>query len=170
MKHKLILIYSWFIYVLTYFLPDIPSLMRFRGWLYSLAMQKCGKNFQICHSSILNGLDDMILGDNIYIANFCNVISNGKVVIQDDVIFGPSVAISSGNHQFDGLSYNHLPSSRNDVLIEKGSWIGAHVTIVGGSIIPQQSIIAANACVTPHMGYCVHSLYGGVPAKQIKQL
>ncbi len=170
MTHKLILIYSWLVRTVCYFLPDVPVLMRFRGWLYSLCMQRCGKNFQVCHSVILNGLDDMIVGDHVYLANFCYVISNGKITIEDNVLFGPSVVISAGNHQFDGTAFNHLPSSKNDVHIGSGSWIASNVTITAGSCIPKQSVIAANSCVTPKMEQHIHSLYAGTPAKWIKAL
>lgn len=170
MTHKLILIYSWLVRTVCYFLPDVPVLMRFRGWLYSLCMQRCGKNFQVCHSVILNGLDDMIVGDNVYLANFCHVISNGKITIEDNVLFGPSVIISAGNHQFDGTGFNTLPSEQRDVLIQSGSWIASNVTITGGSIIPAQSVIAANSCVTPKMEQISRSMYAGTPAKLKKSL
>lgn len=170
MKHKLLLIYSWVVRTFCFFLPDVPLLMRFRGWLYSLGAASCGKNFQVTHSAIINGLDDLHVGNNVYLANFCNIISNGKISIGDDVLFGPAVIISSGNHQFDGTSYNHLPSSKNEVIIGRGSWIASNVTITAGSYIPDQSIIAANSCVTPKMEQRIHSLYAGSPAKFIKEL
>lgn len=72
--------------------------MRFRGWLYSLGMASCGKNFQVTHSAILNGLDNMFVGKDVYIANFGNFICNDPIYIGDGVLFGPSVVMSSGNH------------------------------------------------------------------------
>ncbi len=170
MKHKFILLYSWLVRTCCYFLPDVPFLMRFRGWLYSLAMCKCGKNFQVNHSVILNGLDDMLVGNNVYIGNGCHIISNGKITIEDNVLLGPCVIISAGNHQFDGESYRQLPSNRKDVSIGSGCWIASHVTIVGGSKVPAQSIIAANSCVIPSIEQIQHGLYAGVPAKFIKSL
>ena len=170
MKHKLILLYAWMVRTFCFFLPDVPFLMRFRGWLYGLAMQKCGKNFQVNHSVILNGLDDMIVGDNVYFANFCHVISNGTITLEDNVLFGPAVIISAGNHQFDGVGYNRLPSDHKDVIVRNGSWVASNVTIVGGSTVPEKSIVAANSCVTPKMEQKSHCLYAGTPAKLIKEL
>ena len=170
MKHKLLLLYAWWVRTTCYFLPDVPFLMRFRGWLYGFGMKRCGRNFQVNHSVILNGLDDMTVGDNVYFANFCHVISNGTITIEDNVLFGPFVMISSGNHQFDGAGYNTLPSDHKDVIIRKGSWVASHVTIVGGSQVPEQSVVAANSCVTPQMQQTKRGLYAGVPAKLVKTL
>ena len=105
MKHKWLLLYAWLVRTLLFFLPDFPLFMRFRGWLYGLAMKKCGRNFQVAHSVILNGLDLLSVGKNVYIANNCNVILNGELRIGDEVMFGPGVLVSTGNHQFDGYSY-----------------------------------------------------------------
>mgnify|MGYP002622353343 CR=1 FL=1 len=170
MKHRLILLYSWLVRTLCYFLPDQPALMRFRGWLYSFCMGKCGKNFQVCHSVILNGLDDMYVGQNVYFGNFCHIISNGTITIGDNVLFGPAVIVSAGNHQYDGNSYRFMPSDKKDVVIEEGSWIASNVTIAGGSRIPVGSVVAANSCVTPSMQQTAHALYAGLPAKLIKTL
>ena len=170
MKHKLGIFYSFLVRTFLFFLPDAPVIMRFRGWLYSLFMRQCGKNFQVAHSAVLNGLDDLIVGDNVYIANFCSFISNGLIIIENDVLFGPSVVVSAGNHQFNGHDYKSLSSEKQDVRIGSGSWIAANVSIVGGAIIPQQSVVAANSCVTRSLEQGEHCLYGGVPARKIKQL
>lgn len=170
MKHKLGIFYSFLVRTLLFFLPDMPLIMRFRGWLYSLLMKQCGRNFQVAHSAILNGLDDFVVGQNVYIANFCNFISNGEIIIEDDVLFGPLVVVSSGNHQFNGHDYKSLPSERKDVKIGCGSWVAANVTIVGGAIVPRHSVVAANSCVTKRMEQDENCLYGGVPAKKIIQL
>lgn len=170
MKHTFAIIYSWFIRSILFFLPDIPCFMRLRGFCYSLAMPQCGANFQVAHSAVLNGLDQLYVGKDVYIANFCSFISNGNIYIGSEVLFGPSVVISAGNHTFDGESYRHRASSKMDVHIEEGSWIAANVTIVGGSTVPKKSIIAANSCVSTKMELQEHALYGGVPAIFIKEL
>lgn len=141
-----------------------------RGFLYGLGMRKKGCNFQVAHSVILNGLEAIVVGENVYIANNCNFITNGCILIEDNVIFGPSVVISAGNHQYYNGNFRCKASLKEDVYIEMGSWIASNVTITGGSRIPKQSIIGANSVVTKKMGYVSHSLFAGVPAKQIKRL
>ena len=60
MKHRLLLLYSWLVKTVLFFLPDIPLIMRFRGFLYSLGMPSCGSNFQVAHNVIIL-LKDLLL-------------------------------------------------------------------------------------------------------------
>lgn len=168
MKHKLLLLYSWFVRTLLFFLPDIPLFMRFRGWMYGLGMKKRGKNFQVTHSAIMNTIDKMIIGDNVYIANFCSLIANGKIIIEDNVLFGPSVVVSSGNHRYENGRLLK-ESDKKDVVIKKNCWIAANCTVVGGAILPEGSILAANSVLTSKLNVVsVDALYGGSPAHFIK--
>lgn len=170
MKHKLILLYAWFVRTLLFFLPDSPLFMRFRGWLYGLGMKKCGRNFQISHSAIINGLDLCQFGKNVYIANGCNIVTNGYLHIGDDVIFGPGVLVSTGNHQFDGNSYRFSTSTKEDVFIGPGCWIGGNSTVLCGSIVPGRSVVGAGAVVTKKSCNGIPGLYAGSPAKLIKKI
>ncbi|MEW5846122.1 MAG: acyltransferase [Bacteroidota bacterium] len=170
MKHKLLLIYSWIIRTILFFLPDIPFFMRIRGSLYGLGMKQCGKNFQVAHSSILNSLECFMIGDNVYIANFCNLLGNGTIVIENNVIIGPGVIISAGNHVYENGSFRFSKSIPLDVTIMHGSWIAANCTIVGECIFPSESILAANSVFISIKEFKNKSLYAGVPAKLVKEL
>ena len=170
MKHKLLLIYAWFVRTLLFFFPDIPLLMRFRGFLYGLAMKRCGRNFQVAHSAIINGVDCCNVGRDVYIANSCNFILNGSLTVGDEVIFGPGVLLSTGNHQFDGSSYRFSASKKQNVTIGSGSWIGGNSSVLGGALIPDRSIIAAGSVVTKKSCNNCSGIYGGVPAIFIKAL
>lgn len=170
MKHKLLLLYAWFVRTLFFFLPDIPLFMRMRGWCYSIGMKQCGRNFQIAHSAIINGIELCRIGNNVYIANSCNLILNGFLEVGNEVMFGPGVLISTGNHQFDGNSFRYTKSKNQDVTIGKGCWIGGNSTILGNAVIPPKSIIAAGSVVTPNSCDDLSGIYGGVPARFIKQI
>ncbi len=170
MRHKLSLIYAWFVRTLLFFFPDIPVFMAFRGWLYGLGMKSCGKNFQITHSAIINGIDLCHFGNDIYIANGCNLILNGDLSIGDEVIFGPGVLVSTGNHQFDGKSYRFTESTKEGVSIGTGCWIGGNSTILCGAMIPEKSVVGAGAVVTKKSCNGATGLYAGSPAKMIKEI
>ena len=170
MKHRLLLVYSWFVRTILFFFPDIPVFMRFRGRLYGLGMKKCGKNFQVTHSAILNTIDMIVVGDNVYIANFCSLIANGTIEIGDNVLFGPSVVVSSGNHKFENGRLLK-ESNQKDVIIGKNCWIAANCTVVGGAILPEGSILAANSVLTNKPDLVkTNCIYGGTPAKYIKTI
>lgn len=168
--HKLKLLYSWLIHIAFYALPDVPVLMRFRGFCYSLAMKQCGRNFQVAHSSLLNTLEKITIGDNVYIANYSNIIANGDIEIGNNTLIGPSVIISSGNH----IVHKGIMNKKSDirpVFIGSNCWISANCTIVGGSKIPDGTIVAANSVWPGNIvNAAPNSLYGGTPARFIKHL
>ena len=167
-RHKLFLLYAWLVRTMLFFLPDFPLFMRFRGWLYGLGMKQCGKNCQIAHSAIINGIDLCYFGSNIYIANACNIILNGDLSVGDEVIFGPGVLVSTGNHQFDGNSYRFSESTKEVVIIGKGCWIGGNSTILCGADVPEGSVVGAGAVVVNNSCNGVSGLYVGSPARLIK--
>lgn len=168
MKHKFLLLYSWLVRVVLYFLPDIPIIMRFRGWLYSLGMQSAGKNFQVAHNVILNSIEGLSVGNNVYFSMGNILFSFAGVYIGNEVIFGPDCLLTTGNHTFKEDSYRFGLSENKPVRINEGSWIGAHCVILAGAVFPTQSILAAGAVLTGNFQNTTKGLYGGIPAKLIK--
>lgn len=165
MKIKVSILYSWLIKTITFFLPNHPVFMKFRGWLYSFMMKSCGKNFQVASSVIINSLAGLEVGENVYIAHN-NVIIGTRVMIGDEVIIGPNCIISSGNHIFDGNSFRYGKGFTKGVIIDKGSWVAGNCSVIGGARLPKQSILAAGAVLNKPM-LEEKSIYGGVPAKKI---
>lgn len=169
-RHKIVLLYSWFIHLVMFCLPDIPLLMRFRGFFYGIAMKHCGRNVQIAHSVILNTLEMMSMADNVYIANYTQLLANGEISIGENSLIGPNVVISSGNHIMkDGVLLK--TSEARDVKIGRNCWIAANCTIVGGGGgLPNSSILAAGAVWTAHVAELTEGgIYGGVPARIVKK-
>ena len=148
MKKKLILLYSWFIRTLMYFLPDIPLIMRLRGFLYSIFMKKHGRNLQVASSSILKGLENISTGDNCFFALNTIIDASTSITFEDDVMVGYSSIIVSGNHTMIDNSYRYGKPKRSPILIKNGSWIGANCVILAGAIVPPASCIAAGTVIT----------------------
>lgn len=169
MWNKFVILYAWFVRSTLYFLPDIPFIMRFRGFLYSLCMKKCGVNFQVAHNVLLTSLSKLSVGSNVRIATFCRVIGSGNIVLLDEINVGTGTILVSGNHVFNGRNFRDLKGVPGDILIGNGCWIGGNCTITANSKIPSYSIIAANSCVTAKMGVEEYGVYGGVPAKFLKK-
>jgi len=167
--HRFLLIYSWFVRTILFFFPDIPIIMRFRGWLYGLGMKKCGKDFQVAHSVILNTIEKLSIGNNVYIANFCSFILNGDISIGNEVLLGPNCVVSSGNHVFDGNSFRYEKASIKSVIIADACWISANCTIIGGSVLPERSILAAGSVLLKKYEI-KNSIYAGIPATFLKSI
>lgn len=172
MKHKLCLLYSWLVRTFFFFWPDIPFIMRFRGWLYGLVMKKCGSDFQVSHSVIINGLEGLSVGNHVFINNNCLLLSSYGLYIGDGVIIGPSCVFSSNNHLCKDQSFRYGGREVAAIYIGAGSWIAANCTILSGAYIPVFSLIAAGSVYSIKKKSELDSgyVYGGVPAKIIKKI
>lgn len=82
MKHRLLLLYSWFIRIVLFFMPDVPIIMRFRGWLYGLGMKKCGRDFQVTHDARITGLECMTVGKHCFVGNQTLIFANNDISFQ----------------------------------------------------------------------------------------
>jgi acetyltransferase-like isoleucine patch superfamily enzyme len=165
-NHLFCLLYSWLIKLITAFLPDQKHIMRFRGWLYSFAMKKCGKNFQVSAGAKISCLQNLDVGDNVFIATNVVINAGTSVTLEDEVMLGIASILVSGNHTLNNGSYRFGAMQRSPIVVGKGSWIGANVTLIAGCQIPPSSLIAANSVV--NKSFTVSGTYGGVPAKLIK--
>lgn len=166
---KISILYSWFIRTITYFLPNIPIFMRFRGFLYSAMMKECNRNFQVTSSAYINSLSGLQVKENVYIGPNTVIIAV-DVKISKNVLIGPNCVLSGGNHQFDGNSFRKLPSkSSGPIIIEEGSWVAANCTVLTGSKLPRFSLLAAGAVLNKAYEE-EKSIYGGIPAKKIGEI
>lgn len=168
LRHVLFKIYTGFIRLAFVFLLDeIPLCRRLRGFLYGLVMGRRGKNFQVCSSAVLWGLERLYVGKDVYVGQSVVILCADRVEIGDGVLLGPHVVISNGNHRFIDGAYR-LENTSAPVSIGAGSWIGAHATIVAGVHIGKGVLVAANACVTKSVDD--YDVVGGVPARSLKKV
>lgn len=166
MKSKLGLLYAWFIFTLTFFLPDQKLIMRFRGWLYSFAMPSCGSNFQVSNNTKILGIDKLFVGKDVFLATGCVINTGGEVHLKNGVLIGINSVVVAGNHTMLNGSYRFGVRQLKPIVIGAGSWIGANVTITAGSTVPESSVVAANSVYLSSND--VAGIYAGVPAKLIK--
>ncbi|MBI6115945.1 acyltransferase [Salegentibacter maritimus] len=156
----------WFVFLITSWFPDNRLTIRFRGFLASFFMKKCGKNFTIAKGVIINNPQGLVIGDHVYIAKGCWLNAMAGLTIEDEVIFAPYVVISTTQHVFDNNSVRFGGSIANPVLIGKGSWLASHVSVKCGVEVGKGNLIAANASVTKSTPD--FKILGGVPARIIK--
>lgn len=157
----------WFIGLITSFLPDNRYSIRMRGALIKPFIKDCGKNFQLGGGVTLLNTYNLTIGDNVYIARGSWINSMGGLEIEDEVVIAPYVIISTMQHQFKNNSVRFAPSTRGKVKIGKGSWLAGHSSVKCGVTIGKGNLIAANCFVANDTED--YSVYGGVPAKRIKE-
>lgn len=109
---------------------------------------KCGKNFVVNSNTYINGVGEVEIGDN--------------------VLLGPNVVISSGEHQYSDVKkpvtlQKIIPKK---IIIEDDVWIGANVVVMPGVEIAKGTVVGAGSIVTRSTE--PYSVVVGVPAKKIK--
>lgn len=133
---------------------------------------KCGKKVYLGKNSEIT-FKNVFVGNNVSIGiNAVFMSTLAKIVIKDNVMFGPGVTIITGDHRIDVIGkyminvHEKLPENDKDVIIEQDVWIGSNVTILKGVTIGQGSVIASGSVVNRNIES--YSIYGGVPAKKLK--
>lgn len=112
----------------------------------------CGKNITI--------------GKNVFINSGCRFQDQGGINIGDGCLIGHNAVIATLNHDFDPDKRQSLHPA--PVVIGKNVWIGANVTELPGIRIGDNAVIAAGAVLTKDIP--ANTVFGGVPAKMIKEL
>ena len=105
------------------------------------------------------------LGKNVFINHACSFLDIGGIIIEDDVMIGPRVNITSENHPLD-------PSDREALIpkpvhIKRNAWIGAGVTILPGVTVGENAVVAAGAVVSRDVP--PDTVVAGIPAKVVKE-
>jgi len=153
-----------------------------RFWWKCVAMRfvksmfaECGKNVVIGKGGSFHH-KDVHIGSNSSIGpNACFISAIAHIRIGNHVMFGPHVFLIAGGHRMDiiGRYMNDIRANEKrqdddrDIIIEDDVWIGANAIILRGVKIGKGSVIAAGSVVTKDVErYCI---YGGVPAKKIRQ-
>ena len=154
--------------IITNWLPDNVFFIRFRGRLVSFFLKKSGKRLGIGRNVTLYNPSEIQIGNDVYIAYGCHL--SGKILIEDEVMFGPYCVVAPGNHlRDDNKSFRHGRSTESKIIIKYGAWLGAQSSIIGdNTVLGSGSVLAANSTLAKTAES--DSVYGGIPAKKIKSL
>ena len=112
----------------------------------------------------------LLIGNDFIITAKCSIVaSEGKdVYIGNNCLISWDVLIMNTDfHKLIDIQSENIINNAADVKIGDKVWIGYGVTILKGTIIPDNSVIASNStCSGKFLDR--YSVYAGVPAKKIK--
>lgn len=102
-------------------------------------------------------------GENVFVNSGCRFQDQGGIEIGDGSLIGHNAVITTLNHDM-------APSRRADmhparVVIGRGVWFGANVTVLPGVTIGEGAVVGAGAVVTKDVP--ARAIVVGVPAKQV---
>ena len=92
--------------------------------------------------------------------------ATGRIVIGDDVLFGPDVMVTSAGYRFnDGGPVTQQAMDEADVVIGNDVWLATRVIVLPGARIGDGAIIGAGAIVTGEIP--PYAIAVGTPAKVV---
>lgn len=115
------------------------------------------------------------IGNDVFIGEGANFISeDAKIIIGNNVMFGPRVTIVTGDHRMDVIG-EHMsnikekrPQDDQDVVVEDDVWIGTGAIILKGVTIGTGAVVGAGSVVVKSVPpYCV--CVGNTPRKVFKR-
>lgn len=138
----------WFCGVATNWAPENTVTCRLRGAAAGRCFGQCGAGFAIGKDFQINAPENLRVGNRCYLARNVWLQAAGGVCLEDEVVVGPYAVIASLNHGFRDGSTVGAGSHAAPILIGRGSWLGARVTVTAGVRIGRGNLIAAGAVVT----------------------
>jgi acetyltransferase-like isoleucine patch superfamily enzyme len=139
-----------------------PDMQKNKPLFNELFEQKLPKSSTICSPVQIDYAKQISIGDRVFINHSLTCMAAGGIIIEDNVMIGPEVALLTANHDFQNL-WILKPKA---ITIKKGAWIGGRVSIMPGVTIGEGAIVAGGSVVTKDV--LANTIVGGNPAHFIK--
>lgn len=112
---------------------------------------RVGPGANISPNAIFSNPERIEIGARLNLGARCTLWAGpgtGRIVIGDDVLFGPEVMVTAANYRFnDGSPVTAQAMDEADVIIGNDVWLGARAIVLPGSRIGDGAIIGAGALV-----------------------
>ena len=141
--------------------------VKVRAIFSELTGQTVDATFNLIPPFYTAGGLEIRVGRKVFINQCCTIYDMGGVDIADLVMIGPNVNIITAGHPLEP-SQRRAYVEAKPIVIEKNVWIATGVTILGGVVVGENSVVAAGAVVTKDVP--PNSVVAGVPAKVIRSL
>ena len=128
----------------------------------------------VCLTAGISGEQEMLVTPTVTIGQKCiigrgsHIIGHWSIVLGDEIQTGPYVYITDENHSYENPEepIGWQTPSEAAVRIGSGSWFGANVVILPGTVLGRNTTVAAGAVVRGE--FPDHVVLGGVPAKVLR--
>ncbi|MBT2501037.1 DapH/DapD/GlmU-related protein [Curtobacterium sp. ISL-83] len=127
------------------------------------ALSSTGSGFELTGSPRF-----LTIGTGVYVNSDVQIQAIAPVTIGDYSAIGMQTLIATSDHPIDEDGHWSMSPVGRPVHIGSRVWIGGRVTILPGATIEDDVVVAAGAVVTGRLASW--GVYGGVPAKRIRDL
>lgn len=129
---------------------------------------KAGKNIVIMAPFHCDYGKNIEVGDNFYANYYCTILDVGKIIIGDNVKFGPNVSIYTAGHPIHPDSRNSGYEYGIEITIGDNVWVGGNVVLNPGVHIGRNTVIGAGSVVTKDIPDNV--IAAGNPCRVLRQI
>ena len=128
----------------------------------------------VCLTAGISAEQEMLRAPVVTIGRKCiigrgsHIIGHWSIELGDEIQTGPYVYITDQNHSYDNPDQpvGWQTPTETAVRIGSGSWLGANVVILPGTVLGRNTTVAAGAVVRGT--FPDHVVLGGVPAKVLR--
>ena len=157
---------------------DRAALLAPQGVIYNERYLSIGDGAligpNVCLTAGMSGDQTMLsapvvtIGAKCIIGRGSHIIGHWSIVLGDEIQTGPYVYITDQNHTYDdpNAAIGWQRPEEAAVRIGSGSWLGANVVILPGTVLGRNTVVAAGAVVRGQ--FPDHVVLGGVPAKILR--
>jgi acetyltransferase-like isoleucine patch superfamily enzyme len=132
-----------------------------------------GRNLQINGIPRIYDIKKLKIGQNVSVNTDCVLQCYGGLIIGNNVTISDGAKILTRSlrttNYIENASKREREHIEKEIEIGDGVWVAANAVILPGVHIAKNSIIAAGSIVTTDLTD-ESCLYGGIPAKKIKEL
>lgn len=130
-----------------------------------------GPGANISPNAVFSNPERIAIGARISLGSRCHLWAGparGRIVIGDDVLFGPEVMVTAAGYRFDdGGPVTKQAMDEDDVHIGDDVWLGTRAIVLPGARIGAGAIIGAGALVRGEVP--PYAIAVGVPARVVGQ-
>jgi maltose O-acetyltransferase len=154
------------LYVLcNYVIANLPC-WALRKVLYRLLGMKVGRHSRIMMKTIVTHPWKISIGKNTTVNEYCYLDGRGGLTIGDNVNVALRSMLITGTHDHRAKGFDYYAEP---ILIEDDVWIAVDAKVLNGCKLERGCVVDAGAVVMPHTNCEAGYMYGGIPARRIKE-
>ena len=143
-----------------------------RALLLRLAGARIAAGSELVGTAHVHGVrfscSSLVVERGVQIGPHCSIDLSATVEIQEVAQIGHHVVIITADHELGPAQGRCGPITPRPVIIGRGSWIGARVTILPGVTVGPGSVISAGSTV--YHDVPANTMVAGAPARAIRRL
>jgi acetyltransferase-like isoleucine patch superfamily enzyme len=129
---------------------------------------ECGDHCALYHGTyILNPFGKFRLGNDSHLGARCFVnVCYGSIQIGDHVAIGPHTSLIAYSNHYEKGTFVTEGRIQEDIVIGNNVFVGAHCTVLPGSIIHDNVVIGAGSIIKGELES--NAVYAGAPCRKIR--